>query len=74
MGECSFWYRPTRVVPDQRPLNGRCYLLQFFGDKKTENIIMKGTYLAVKLYEIFLLHLDIVEVRNVIGYIIDKQA
>ena len=19
-----FWYRPTRVVPDQRPLNGRC--------------------------------------------------
>lgn len=35
---------------------------------------MKGTYLAVKLYEIFFLHLDIVEVRNVIGYIIDKQA
>ena len=24
MGECTFWYRPTRVVPDQRPLNGRC--------------------------------------------------
>ena len=24
MGECSFWYRPTRVVADQRPLNGRC--------------------------------------------------
>ena len=23
-GEGSFWYRPTRVVPDQRPLNGRC--------------------------------------------------
>ena len=23
VGECSFWYRPTRVVPDQRPLNGR---------------------------------------------------
>ena len=22
--ESSFWYRPTRVVPDQRPLNGRC--------------------------------------------------
>jgi len=21
--ECFFWYRPTRVVPDQRPLNGR---------------------------------------------------
>ena len=24
MGECFFWYRPTRVVPDQRPLNGCC--------------------------------------------------
>ena len=24
MGECFFWYRPTRVVPDQRLLNGRC--------------------------------------------------
>ena len=22
MGECFFWYRPTWVVPDQRPLNG----------------------------------------------------
>ena len=21
-GECIFWYRPTGVVPDQRPLNG----------------------------------------------------
>ena len=24
MGECFFWYRPIRVVLDQRPLNGRC--------------------------------------------------
>jgi len=22
VGECFFWYRPTRVIPDQRPLNG----------------------------------------------------
>ena len=22
MGECFFWYRPTRVIPDKRPLNG----------------------------------------------------
>ena len=28
MGEISFWYRPTRVVPDQRPLNGRCMIWQ----------------------------------------------
>ena len=27
MGECFFWYRPTWVVPDQRPLNGRCFFL-----------------------------------------------
>ena len=30
MGECSFWYRPTRVVPDQRPLNGRCCCCCFY--------------------------------------------
>ena len=24
VGECFFWYRPTRIVPDQRPLIGRC--------------------------------------------------
>jgi len=22
VGECFFWYWPTRLVPDQRPLNG----------------------------------------------------
>ena len=22
MGECFFWYWPTRVVPDKGPLNG----------------------------------------------------
>jgi len=22
VGECFFWYRPTWVVPDQRPLDG----------------------------------------------------
>ena len=26
VGESPFWYRPTRVVPDQRPLNGRCII------------------------------------------------
>ena len=34
MGECFFWYRPTRVVPDQGPLNGRyccccCWLFYY---------------------------------------------
>jgi len=23
VGECFFWYRPTRVVPVKRPLNGK---------------------------------------------------
>ena len=26
MGECFFWYQPTWVVPDQRPLNGCVYV------------------------------------------------
>jgi len=39
VGECFFWYRPTRVVPDQRPLNGRCCCCCFSRSKsKTENI------------------------------------
>ena len=27
VGECFFWYRPTRVVPDKRPLNCCCCCL-----------------------------------------------
>jgi len=30
VGECFFWYRLTRVVPDQRPLNSRCYYYELF--------------------------------------------
>jgi len=30
VGECFFWYRPTRVVPDQRPLNGCVCVLYLF--------------------------------------------
>ena len=30
MGECFFWYWPTRVVPDQRPLNGRCCYYYYY--------------------------------------------
>jgi len=28
--ECFFWYRPTRVVPEQRPLNGCCCCWSLF--------------------------------------------
>jgi len=27
VGECFFWYRPTRVVPDIRPSNGCCVVV-----------------------------------------------
>jgi len=29
--ECFFWYRPTRVVPEQRPLNGCCAVVVYTG-------------------------------------------
>jgi len=35
VGECFFWYRPPRVVPDQRPLNG-CVCVCYF--KYTEQL------------------------------------
>ena len=30
MGECFFWYLPTRVVPDKRPLNGCVCVIVFY--------------------------------------------
>ena len=30
VGECFFWYRPTRVVPDKGPLNGCVCVIYFF--------------------------------------------
>ena len=29
-GECFFWYRPTRVVPEKRPLNGCCCCRNYY--------------------------------------------
>jgi len=37
VGECFFWYRPTRVVPDQRPLNGRCCCCLLNGESISTN-------------------------------------
>jgi len=45
VGECFFWYRPTQVVPDKRPLNGRRPNSTKFGTM-TWNVSMKCT--AVK--------------------------
>ena len=36
MGEYFFWYQPTRVVPDQRPLNGRCCCCCIFSSEVTK--------------------------------------
>ena len=55
VGESCFWYRPTRVVPDQRPLNGRCcccccccctvvvYLANFDGRSETLGSLWRRT-------------------------------
>ena len=47
MGECFFWYRPTRVVPDQRPLNGRCccccYCKLYFVMPRKSVIVLKAS-------------------------------
>ena len=38
VGECFFWYRPTRVVPDKRPLNGCvCVCLILLVGQEKEN-------------------------------------
>jgi len=38
VGECFFWYRPTRVVPDQRPLNGRRCRCCFYAKNVMQDI------------------------------------
>ena len=49
MGESSFWCRPTRVVPDQRPLNGRrCLLFSRFLIAKI-NVALQLTKLCLKI-------------------------
>ena len=55
MGESSFWYRPTRVVPDQRPLNGRCCpgpRLILYGHQQiaVHSLIATGTYVITRCY------------------------
>ena len=48
MGESSFWYRPTRVVPDQRPLNGRCCSLLKIFTSHNSNIQEEKVYVTQK--------------------------
>ena len=49
MGECFLWYRPTRVVPDQRPLNGRrcCCTIAVFLFLAQHTLLIGSTALAV---------------------------
>ena len=37
MGECFFWYRPTQVVLDTRPLNGCVSVLVAYSPAKNTN-------------------------------------
>ena len=37
MGECFFWYRPTRVVPEKEPLNGCVYVCVLIVQLPVEN-------------------------------------
>ena len=56
MGECFFWYRPTRVVTDQRPLNGCvcvCVCVSFQYDEHSNTLdpqptstVLSGTLTA----------------------------
>ena len=37
---CFFWYRPTRVVLDQRPLNGCvCVCILYLIDSETDSLV-----------------------------------
>jgi len=51
VGESSFWYRPTRVVPDQRPLNGRCCLVRY-SVRLVDCFNAQNCYVTVYFYEI----------------------
>ena len=45
VGECFFWYRPTRVIPDKRPLNGCVCRTGMFKNERQ--------WLAEKMHEVW---------------------
>ena len=52
VGECFFWYRPTRVVPDQRPLNGCvcvCVGSERFSFKLSSNMCCLSQHYVIEL-------------------------
>ena len=61
MGEISFWYRPTRVVPDQRPLNGRCCcFVPYMCDVKQshESPLINGVWIQTMYKRVLMFHSD----------------
>ena len=49
-GECFFWYRPTRVVPDTRPLNGCCCcccILLVFKFSNSWNLLFRSSQIII---------------------------
>jgi len=59
VGESSFWYRPTRVVPDQRPLNGRCCCCCCCYSIFPFTCLDLGHCYCLTLYILFLIHFNI---------------
>ena len=53
-GECFFWYRPTRVVPDKRPLNGCCCCCHGGKLEQIEHFLLKGIYRPTTLMTILI--------------------
>ena len=56
MGECFFWYQPTRVVPDQRPLNG-CMRVCVHTPDFCSHMVKKSSCLKTISGSFFLYHL-----------------
>ena len=51
MGECFFWYRPTRVVPYKRPLNGCvCVYTVLNGDIANDREFRQSPQITSVLY------------------------
>ena len=55
MGECFFWYRPTRVVPEKRLLNDReclwvCVNLMYTVTITTLNHLIKAKHQQVDIF------------------------
>ena len=49
MGECFFWYRLTRVVPDKRPLNG-CVCVCVCARARSRETVLDNTTVVARAH------------------------